>query len=268
MIRKGFTLLELLVVIAIMGLLGVAAAASYSQVVRGMTERGAVAAVSGILRAANERAHVDRQPTAVYCYNRLLKAPNDGDDIGIVVGEVVAVRRTGRLTRVSGRFLYDEFADLDINYDTDDDRSALQRGGTFRLYRFAGERPEFKYSLVADRVFVDEESEMMTFFSGMVTNFLSTAFYDTQKSDYQPTWKTGDGYGFQFMELQLPHGIVFEQQIPSGVGRISTPKVYYFDPMRDATDTIDIWSTKPDASGYPKLFKKCGTATADASTGV
>lgn len=267
--RKGFTLLELLVVVAIMGILGVAAAASYNQVIRGMTERGAVAAVTGVLRAAKERAHVDRQPTAVYCYNRLLTEPSEhGEDNGKAAGVVIAVRRVGRLSRVSGEFLYDEFADLDSVYTVVTDKNELKKGGGFRLYRFAEERPPFAYSIVSDRVYGDKDSEWMTFFSGGQTNYYSVAYFEKQSSDFPASWRNGDGYGVQFMELQLPAGYVFEQQIPSSAKAISQPKVYYFSPDGTANETVDIYSTKPDVSGYPKIFKRAGTATADADKEV
>ena len=112
--RKGFTLLELLVVVGIMGMLGVAAAGGYSALGRGMSERGAVASAASLLRAAKERAQVDRSPTVVYCYNRLVKEPTGVDDNGVVVGVMTAVRRAGRITYTTGGdVLYDEFADLD-----------------------------------------------------------------------------------------------------------------------------------------------------------
>ena len=71
--KRAFTLLELLTVVSIMALLGVASSSGYQAMVRGMRERGAVAGASAVLRGAKERACVDRVPTAVFCYNRMLR---------------------------------------------------------------------------------------------------------------------------------------------------------------------------------------------------
>ena len=59
---------------------------------------------------------VDRVPTAVFCYNRMLREAT-ADDNAVVVGEAVAIRRAGRITRAQGNYLYDEFGDLDRSYD-------------------------------------------------------------------------------------------------------------------------------------------------------
>ena len=78
--KKAFTLLELLVVVAIMAMLGVASSGGYNALVRGMKERGAVASASALLRSAKERALIDRVPTVVFCYNRMLREAGGTED--------------------------------------------------------------------------------------------------------------------------------------------------------------------------------------------
>ena len=271
--RKGFTLLELLVVVGIMGMLGVAAAGGYSALVRGMSERGAVASAASLLRAAKERAQVDRSPTVVYCYNRLVKEPTGVDDNGVVVGVMTAVRRAGRITYTTGGdVLYDEFADLDRNYEYETSTTDLKKGGGFRLFRISGKVNKMEYSIVSDRVLRDENNTV-TVFSGSQqggrTNLLMSAFVKTGvTSANEAQWKIGDGYGMEFAEVQLPDGYIFGKTVPSQAGRVTVEKVVYFDPDQDSTETIDVWSTKPNASGMPQAFKKAGQASADNDKGV
>ena len=111
-------MIELLTVMAIMAMLGVAASSGYASLQRGMRERAAVAGASALLKAAKERAAVDRVPTAVFCYNRLLKdASAEQDGNAVVVGVMTAIRRTGRISYIRGKYLYDEFGDLDLTYE-------------------------------------------------------------------------------------------------------------------------------------------------------
>ena len=271
--KKAFTLLELLVVVGIMGLLGTAATSSYTALVRGMKERSAVAAASGVLRAARERANVDRVPTAVFCYNRLIKAPNS-EESGIAAGVMTAVRRAGRLSYVSGNLLYDEFADLDHTYEAEEREADLKKGGGIRLFRFGGlNMSDMRYSIVSDRVFTDDGTQV-TIFSGTEnnrpsTNILLNAFFDMKTSARQPTWRTGDAYAFEFNEVQLPDGMIFGSTAPSDSTRDELIKVLVFDPENPSdNETVELHSTKPDASGYPKDFKKAGTASSDSNKAV
>jgi prepilin-type N-terminal cleavage/methylation domain-containing protein len=273
--RKGFTLLELLVVVGIMGMLGVAAAGGYSALVRGMSERGAVAAASSLLRAAKERAQVDRSPTVVYCCNRLIKAPTGSDDNGVVVGIMTAVRRAGRISYIrGGDELYDEFADLDRNYEYEEDDGDLKKGGGFRLFKVSGRVNKMEYSIVSDRVLREEDGPTVTLFSGGAgsssgTNLLMSAFVKTgASSDYEASWSVGDGYGMEFAEVQLPDGYIFGRTVPSTAGGVSLEKVVYFDPDQDSSETIEVWSTKPSASGMPQAFSRAGEASADNDKGV
>ena len=269
--RQGFMLLELLVVVGIMGMLGVASMGGYSALERGMAERGAISVTATFLRAAKERAHVDRQPTVVFCYNKLLKAPTGTEDNGIAVGVMTAVRRSGRITQVKGDLLFDEFADLDLTYEQAS-RTEAEGGGGRRLFKFGGGNLSgMKYSIVSDRVIRDKNSEMVTLFSGVgngiqTTNLLSTAFLDLGTSDNPPNqWEVGDGYAFEFAEAQLPHGYVFGSDIPNRAGDIRVIKTFNFKPDGESTESVDIHHARPNASGMPQVEGHAvGRASADS----
>ena len=267
--RKGFTLIELLVVMAIMAMLGVAATGGYNALVRGMNERSAVAAASALLRSAKERAAVDRVPTAVFCYNKLVKDTSGAEDENaVVVGVMTAVRRSGRITLNANPLLYDEFGDLDQTYESTDDESELQKRRGMKLYRFPPKSGgAMQYSIVADAVYKrDRDPKLLNYlFSiGDTTNVVGSAFYNLNKSSHEPSgWKAGTPYAFEIGELQLPYGFIFGTSIPSDISSISTPTVIYFDPTEDQTPTIDVYSTKPNSSGMPERWRKAGTASAD-----
>ena len=267
MMKRGFTLIELLTVVGIIGFLGLAAASSYSALRRGIAERGAVAVATSFLREAQERAHIDRLPTKVFCYNRLVKEPSGQEDVGIVVGIMTAIRRSGRITAIGAgnKLLYDEYADLDSTYEwVETSADADQYGGNMRLFKFDASS-DMSYTTVSDLIVRDSESVLATIFSGAIpggaTNLLSSAFFDRQRGQNVPSWKVGDAYGFEFAEVQLPDGFVFgKKDIPTKMGDIKIEKTYYFKANDDLNDAIEIWSTKPDGSGRPKIFKKAGEA--------
>lgn len=272
--RKAFTLLELLVVVGIMGMLGVAASGGYTALVRGMSNRGAVSAVETLLRAAKERAHVDRVPTAVFCYNRLLREATD-DENAVAVGVMTAIRRSGRITLVKSKFLYDEFGDLDATYGSTDDTGELDNETDRRLYKFSGKLTgEMEYSVVANKAYLPDpdnsgDQELVALFSGSAsgpeTNLLMSAFYVKQPGN--ASWEIGDGYAFEFAEVQLPEGFVFgsDGKIPSEVGRTVHVETFYFDPdgqNDDGNASVKIISTRPDGGGMPRKFEDAGEATA------
>ena len=212
--RKGFTLLELLAVVAIMGMLGVAAAASYGALTNGMKDRGTCAAATAVMRGAKERARIDRMPTVVYCYNVCIRESKNQDDSSIVIGRMTAIRRVGRISYIRDRYLFDEFADLEKSYAWTNDENDLNQMRGHRLFKYNDERSvgkKMEYSIVADDVYCDDQMQMVTTFSGGVnnrTNILLSAFYDLGTSDRSPSggWKIGDGYAAEFAELDLPEG--------------------------------------------------------------
>ena len=273
--RNGFTMIELLVVMAIMAMLGVAASNGYSTLQRGMRERAAVAGASALLVSAKERAAVDRVPTAVFCYNKMIRDNSAAnDENAVVVGVMTAIRRHGRLSYVRDKFLYDEFDDLELTSEalSDDEEFSsdgrthsaadLDKRAGMRLWKFPTSE-NMEYSIVADAVWCDS-GIMETIFSGGAnpsTNCLMSAFYNLSRSDYEPTWKVGDAYGFEVGEIQLPHGFIFGQTPPSSVGRIQLVKTILFDPDDNSDKSVEICSTKPNASGMPVKFKAAGNAS-------
>ena len=264
-------MLELLVVVGIMGFLGTASIAGYNALQRGMAERSVTAVASTLLRAAQERAHVDRMPTAVFCYNRLLKEPTGTEDNGIVVGVMTAIRRAGRISYVRGKMLYDEFADLDSTYESVEDENHAKKGGSFRLFRFGGGNlNQMEYSIVSDRVILEEEAEMVTLFSGTAagnqTNLMASAFC---RLSGVSDWQVGDGYALEFAETQLPAGYIFGKEVPSKAGDISVIKTILFRPDEDKNETVDIYPARPDGSGWPKAdSRRAGEASSDPTKAV
>ena len=249
----------------IMGFLGVAATSGYHALVRGMTERGVCADASSAMRAAKGRAQVDRHRTAVFCYNKLIREPsNEGREAGIVVGVMVAVRRVGRLSGVRGEFLYDEFGDLELCYETMEQDELKKREGV-RLYKFNDGVNKMEYSRVADASYLDMDFQVYLPHEDVSTNGYAGAYYNLGGSDHEPGWKTGDGYGVEFIELQLKEGYVFGTSIPQSRETISVSEVVEFDPESTSDREVSIYSTKPDEDGMPTAWRQIGSAKSDNS---
>lgn len=296
--RRGFTLLELLVVIAIMGLLGTASVGGYRAMQRGMEERGVMQNVNQFIRAAYQRAQIDRQPVAVYFWNETLREETD-TQTAIVVGKAVAVRRSGRLTYVQGNFLGDEFADLRFNRmlksdgDEDSNASSISAGkgsGVF-LYRMNGnERTQMMRTMIGKNTVKRSITDHLlhgksAFYSSAEARKLETLeendevkfeFYAYQKigSD-STTWKVGDAYGFEFAQLELPNnyifGSTFSQDTTSPVKgeqvirfKVSANSGSGADSGTDDNSQIDVWAIRQvGGSLQPKSIGKSDKPTED-----
>lgn len=270
MMKRAFTLIELMVVVGIMAFLGVAATGGYSALQRGMSERGAVAGVSSLLKAAKERALVDRSPTMVFCYNRLLSEPTD-DENGVVVGEMVAIRRAGRVTWASATDIVDEFLDFSGTYDIVKQNDIMKHKG-MRLWRFDDVKmSSMQYSIVADALIPLWNDVSLKTNGGWAEgdrsgntnmNHVVYAFRDLGGSTHQPSsWKPGNGYGFEFANLQLPKNFIFGMAIPAKVGDVMEVKAFYFNPESPNDDSVEIQFCMPDASGMPRAHHRAGQAS-------
>ena len=259
MTKRAFTLVELLVVVGIMAALATMSVGSYFAVVRGMADRGAIAAATSVISLAQERARIDLVPTVVYFYNEIVQNKNEsaGTDL-VVAGVAVAVRRAGRITRVNGNLLDDEFADLDRTYGVAESQN-VDSGDTFRLYRF--DFSGMKFSAVNSEAVADHvDNEYYIVEHPVDRNFKSyhdkresadeiISYAFKRKSGYSG-WKAGDAYGYEFAKVRLPDNYIFGSagDLPTlndPVKEISTPIVCYPDSSTRSLQTVRVLNKRP-----------------------
>ena len=262
--RRAFTLVELLVVVGILAAMGTVSIGSYFAVVRGMADRGALAAATSVISLAQERARIDLVPTVVYFYNEIVqnKSESAGTEL-VVAGVAVAVRRAGRITRVNAGMLGDEFADLDKTYGLAESQNSM-RGDTFRLYKF--DFSKMKYSSVYSEVIADPIDNEKFIVEHPVDRNFKTATGDSENPNAVMSyafkeaggssagWQVGDAYGYEFARVRLPDNYVFSTDIPSAsdpVKEISTVIKCYPDSSASSLDTITIYAKRP--SGWKQI---------------
>ncbi len=222
MTKRAFTLVELLVVMGIIAAMATMSIGSYFAVVRGMTDRGAVAAATSVISLAHERACIDLSPTVVYFYNeRVRDANKDAGIDAVYAGVAVAVRRAGRISRVNGNKLNDEYADLDRTYGLMDNPNS-PKCETFRLYRFNFSKME--YSPVYSEAAEDEiDNERYLVEKPLDRGFKklnlknekarkSYAYSFCCKDKNGVNWQAGDAYGYEFARVRLPDNYIFGAQ--------------------------------------------------------
>jgi len=268
MSRKAFTLIELLMVVMIMGILGSVTVGGYRAMQRGMEERGVMENVNHFIRAAYRRAQVDRQPVAVFYWNELLRAETD-TETKIVVGKAVAVRRAGRFSRVDGRFLCDEFADLDrerLVVDSNDENGTSSSDddepgddNVVALYKMTS-----KDQASGEPCYVRQTTEDATsrngdkLSSGFTAEIPCYAYYASTDGSI---WHRGDAYGIEFAEIQLPHGYIFDKNWQMNqVGEKSSVKCIWFDVARNTGS-----GAAQGASGRVKVYSLRQTDKGDFS---
>lgn len=264
MTKRAFTLVELLVVVGIMASLATVSIGSYFSVVRGMSDRGAIAAATSVISLALERARIDMQPTVVYFYNELVQNEDStkGTDL-VMAGVAVAVRRAGRISRVNGDLIHDEFADLERTYDLADNPNSLQ-SDTFRLYRFNFSK--MLYSSVYSEVVEDEiDNEKYLIEHPVDRGFIKPGGDESKKNDTEDaskmlsyafkvksgfsSWRAGDAYGYEFVRIRLPDNYIFEDNKPDAnnpVKLVGKTIKCFPDSDAETLDSVSISSRRPN----------------------
>jgi len=264
--NSAFTLVELLVVMGLLAALATVSTSGYYAVVRGMEERGAIAAATSVVHAAQQRARIDRVPTALYLYNELI-APSSGETDAKVQGVAVAVRMGGRISWASGDYLCDEFVDLFDTYGVTDANNAKSFG--MRLYkmpsRSSGTASKLDYCVVGSSVVLHRANEM-DFISWSEKDskhgIPMYAFVKSGGSAGSATFKTGDAYAFEFTTVRLPTGYSFGVGKPTLPNSLSKPiepvRVFIFSPDDTSEDLgdasgIQVYANRPSKTGAPEL---------------
>jgi type II secretory pathway pseudopilin PulG len=259
-------LIELLMVVLIMGILGSITVGGYRAMQRGMEERGVMENVNHFIRSAYRRAQIDRQPVAVFFWNEMLRAETDTDPM-IVVGKAVAVRRAGRISRVSGPQLYDEFSDLDkdrLIVDTNDEEEDNSSSGSTEkdnlvpLYKM-NSRSGCGRSLVSQTTVNVSTQNKDTLLSSMQVREIPCYAYVLQDAGTSGGWQAGDAYGLEFEEIQLPHNYIFGSSYPKQAGGRPQTTMIWFDVSLNSgsgsaggatgNSTIQVYSLRPGESG-------------------
>ena len=260
MTKRAFTLVELLVVMGIIAVMATMSVGSYFAVVRGMTDRGAIAAATSVISLAHERACIDLSPTVVYFYNeRVRDANKDAGIDAVYAGVAVAVRRAGRISRVNGDRLNDEYADLDRTYGVMDNPNSPKCEAT-RLYRFNFSRME--YSSVYSEAVEDEIGNEKYLVEQPVDRGFKKLNGDNERVNVLPVgsflrkdgfsgWKAGDAYGYEFARVRLPDNYIFGAQgdLPSGsdsTKSLGTTVKCFPDSMASSLESIRVTARRPN----------------------
>lgn len=287
--RSGFTLLELLVVVAIMGVLGTISVGGYRAMQRGMEERGVMGNVNQFVRAAYQRAQIDRKPVMVYFWNETIQSETDLTP-PVVVGKAVAVRPSGRITEnENDEFLLDEFGDLAFNQQVEAEKgnsssssaSSSEKVG-LALYQMKNSGGRRTYSVVR-KTTVERTRNLPLLFPYSLRTQSNNLVDDTRYSNLRTfdrdqgnliiyayeiaeqgtasKWRSGDEYGMEFATITLPRNFIFgsafsktvNDPIPTG-----SEKSMRFNVVENSGngakggkggDTIVVHSLRPNSSG-------------------
>lgn len=262
MTKRAFTLVELLVVAGIMAAMATVSIGSYFAVVRGMADRGALGSATSVISLAQERARIDATPTVVYFYNEMVQLKNDANKTDAVVcGMAVAVRRAGRISRVDGDLLCDEYSDLERTYGVADNPNSIN-SDTFRLYRFNLQRMEYAsvYSEVAEaeidnEKYFAEKPQDRSFVkpSGRDEDASKMLVYAFLRKNGFGGWRAGDAYGYEFARVRLPDNYIFGTTVPTDSSPVVAAGVVRCFPDSNASslENVTVYARRPN--GWVKV---------------
>ena len=209
------------------------------------------------------------QPTVVYFYNELVqnKDSTKGTDL-LVAGVAVAVRRAGRISRVNGDLIHDEFADLERTYDLADNPNSLQ-SDTFRLYRFNFSQMQYS-SVYSESVEAEISNEKYLAEQPVARGFKKPPEEAENRALEDPTkilsyafkvkggfsgWRVGDAYGYEFARIRLPDNYLFGSDVPTATDPIKELPSYtrkcFPDSDAESLETVPIYCRRPN--GWKKI---------------
>lgn len=282
--KRAFTLLELLVVMAIMGIMGTAAVGGYRQLQRGMAERGVMDNANQFIRSAYQRAQIDRTPVEVYFWNETLKSRSE-DANEVVVGRAVAVRRRGRISALSSlegkQLLIDEFGDLEqFDYDQNSNIEYAENPNNdseARLYQMEG-NDQMSYSVIfatpRTRDTHGYATERFVTHSPVTGNTSSQSPNSSQENvgsiiqygycvksqGNAKSWQIGSAYGFEFQQIELPHGFIFGSQYSTNArDPIQGERKVVYKPDSSSAQTVDVYALRPGQDGMLSAQKVSST---------
>ena len=259
---RAFTLFELLVVIAIMAILGGVAMGGYRAIERGVSERSSLRAMNQFIRAAYHRAQIDRVPVAVFYWNETLHEDTSNAP-PVVVGKAVAVRRTGRITKVANGYMYDEFSDLQFFSSS----YVESEESTMWVYQMNGsDGDSLKRSRITRGTYGGGEGQLTLRGADAVDREPLQDYCYKIVDDKKVDWKIGDAYGAEFLDITLPHNFIFGDKYSTttkdpidgdGVLRfkVSENSGNGARQGKDGDCTVTISSLRPDKTGAPKVFR-------------
>jgi hypothetical protein len=237
------------------------------------------------LNGALQRAQIDRQNVAVYFWNETINDGRDGN-FDIVVGKAVAVRRAGRISKLDGNELYDEFGDLEFRNDefvreldefNDGDTvgggsssstpSSLTKSSCINLYKMSGTKDDLKKYIVYEGTKKIPEFSI-DFVHGIHKGEdpkIKWCYAFVIKEGNSSEWKVGDAYGFEFADITLPHGYIFEDHYSENLDEpIDDVETFNIRADDSSTERIKIYNLRPGKGGNLS-FKLVGEARAEDS---
>lgn len=107
--KRAFTLVELMTVAGLMGLLATLSVVAWGVVTKGMSDRAAYAALEEFVRSAARVAAEDEVRVVLRFRTHVIPADDDFDEEKVC--RAVAVRASGRVTRLADGHPWDEFAE-------------------------------------------------------------------------------------------------------------------------------------------------------------